>query len=74
MTVIFFSGKDSDADKEERNREDEGGEGVEAGVYKVPYYQFIKSGGEEYQAVKKGREYHGCGEEYSLEKREGEAI
>ena len=25
--------------------------------------------GEEYQVVKRGREYHGCGEEYNMEER-----
>ena len=34
------------------------------GVYKVPYYLFFKSDGEQYQIVKKGRKYHCCGEEY----------
>ena len=32
--------------------------------------KFIKSVGEEYQVGKGGREYHGCGEEYKVEKRE----
>ena len=37
-------------------------------MYKVPG-KIIKSVGKEYQVVKKGREYHGCGgEEYKLEK------
>ena len=36
-------------------------------MYKVPY---LKSVGEEYQVVKRGREYHGCGEQYNLKKRE----
>ena len=31
--------------------------------------KFIKSVGEEYQVVKREREYHGCGEEYNVEKR-----
>ena len=35
---------------------------------------FIKSVGEEYQVVKGGKKYQGCGEEYNVEKREGEAI
>ena len=30
----------------------------------------IKSVGEEYQVVKRGRTYHGCGEEYNVEKRQ----
>ena len=37
------------------------------GMYKVPYYQVCW---EEYQEVKRGREYHGCEEEYNMEKRE----
>ena len=41
-----------------------------SGVYKVPYPsplgKFMKSVGEEYQVVKRGREYHGCGEEYNI--------
>ena len=28
----------------------------------------VKSAGEEYQVVKRGRDYHGCGEEYNAEK------
>ena len=32
----------------------------------------LKPAGEEYQVLKKGREYHGCGEEYNADK--GEAI
>ena len=35
-------------------------------VYKVSR---LKSVGEEYQVVKRGREYHGCGDEYSVEER-----
>ena len=31
---------------------------------------FIKFAGEEDQVVKRGREYHGCMEEYNVEKRE----
>ena len=31
--------------------------------------EFIKFAWEEYQVVKRGREYHGCGEEYNIEKR-----
>ena len=31
---------------------------------------FIKSDGEEYQVVKRGREYHGCGENITRKKRE----
>ena len=40
------------------------------GVYKVPYppREFIKSVGEEYQVVKRVREYHGCGEVYNVDK------
>ena len=34
-------------------------------------FHIIKSVGEEYQVEKRGREYHGCGEEYNAEKREG---
>ena len=30
---------------------------------------FIKSIREKYQVVKRGREYHGCGEEYNVEKK-----
>ena len=43
-------------------------------MYKVPYSpgKFIKSAEEKYQVVKGGREYHGCGEEYNVEKRSGE--
>ena len=51
------------------------------GVYKVLYTQppgegkFIKSVGEEYQVVERGREYHGySGGKYNVEKRKGEAI
>ena len=36
--------------------------------YKVPY-SFIKSSGEEYQVVKRGRKYHGYREEYNVEKK-----
>ena len=32
--------------------------------------KFIMSVGEEYHVVKRGREYHGCWEEYNKEKRE----
>ena len=43
-------------------------------MYKVPWKgKFIKSVGEEYQAVKGGREYHGCEEEYKRGKKEREA-
>ena len=35
---------------------------------------FIKSVGEEYQDVKRGREYYGRREEYKVEKMVGEAI
>ena len=42
-------------------------------MYKV-HYLFIKSAGEEYQVVKRGRECHGCGEENNVEKGKGEAI
>ena len=35
-----------------------------------PWGKFIKSVEEECQVVKRGREYHGCGEEYNVEKRE----
>ena len=31
--------------------------------------EFIKSVGEEYQVVKSGRDYHGRGEEYNVEKK-----
>ena len=31
--------------------------------------KFNKSDGEEYQIVKRGMEYHGCGKEYNVEKR-----
>ena len=30
--------------------------------------EFIKSAGEEYQVVKRGREYYGCGEKYNVDK------
>ena len=42
------------------------------GVYIVHYppQQFIKSVGEKYKIVKRGREYHGCWEEYNVTKRE----
>ena len=30
---------------------------------------FTKSDGEEYQIVKRGREYQGCGDEYNFEKK-----
>ena len=30
--------------------------------------KIIKSVGEEYQVVKRGREYYGCGEEYNVKK------
>ena len=45
-------------------------------MYKVPWgrEEFIKSAGEEYQVVKRGREHHGFGEEYNVEKGKGEAI
>ena len=33
---------------------------LEPGVYNVPY-KVIKTVGEEYQVVNRGREYHGCG-------------
>ena len=48
---------------------------AEPGMYKGPYppWKFIKSVGEEYQVVKRKREYHGCGEEYNMEKGKGEA-
>ena len=45
-------------------------------MYKVPYShppgegEFFKSVWEEYQVVKRGRKYHGSGEEYNVEKRE----
>ena len=29
--------------------------------------EFIKPVGEEYQVLKEGREYHGCGEEYNVD-------
>ena len=32
--------------------------------------KFIKFVGEEYQVVKRGIKYHGCGEKYNVEKRE----
>ena len=39
-------------------------------MYKIPYPsllgKFIKSVGIEYQVLKRGREYHGCGEEYNI--------
>ena len=43
-------------------------------MYKVLYSpleggKFIKSVVEEYQVVKREREYHGCGEEFNMEKR-----
>ena len=38
-------------------------------MYKVPYSKFIKSVGEEYQVVRRGREYHGCEEEYNVAKK-----
>ena len=34
-------------------------------------WEFIKSVGEDYQVVKRGREYHGCGDEYNVKKGEG---
>ena len=38
------------------------------GVFKVPYpYQFYRG---RISSCKEGREYHGCGEEYTVEKRE----
>ena len=45
------------------------------GVYKVPYSPLeeggvYKSVWEEYQVVKRRREYHGCWEEYNMETRE----
>ena len=42
------------------------------GVYKVPYSPLFKSVGEEYQVVKRGREFHGCGEEYNVTRGKGE--
>ena len=42
-------------------------------MYKVPFSsrgKFIKSVGEEYQVVKRRKNYYGCGEEYNMEKRE----
>ena len=51
-----------------------------SGVYKVlihfPRGEFIKSVGAEFQVVKRGRKYHGCGEayEYIVEKRERGSI
>ena len=36
--------------------------------------KFIKSVRVKYQLVKRGREYHGCGEEFDVEKGKGEAI
>ena len=33
-------------------------------------WEFIKYVGEEYQVVKRGKEYYYCGEEYNIEKRE----
>ena len=33
-------------------------------------FLLIKSGGEEYQVVKRGSKYHSCGEEYNVEKKE----
>ena len=43
----------------------------QAGVLKVSYPPFfIMFVGEEYQVVKRGRKYHGCGEEYNVEKME----
>ena len=43
-------------------------------MYKVPYSpplggKFIKPVGKEYQVLKEEREYHGCGEEYIVDKR-----
>ena len=39
-------------------------------MYKVPYShlggRFIKSAGEEYQVGKRGKEDHGCEEEYNV--------
>ena len=40
-------------------------------TYKIPFPYFIKSVGEEYQVVKRGREYYGCGEKYNVDKGEG---
>ena len=49
-----------------------------AGVYKVLYKRegrkFIKSFREEYQVVKMGRDYYGCGEEHNGDKRNGKII
>ena len=49
-----------------------------SGVYKVPYSIPLEGGGgfikpvwEEYKVLKEGREYHGCGEEYNVDKKEG---
>ena len=44
-----------------------------SGAYKVPY-SFIKSVGEEYQVVKRGREYHGCEEDFEKKERESNII
>ena len=43
-------------------------------MYKVSYRpqgpgEFIKSIGEEYKVVKRGRKYYGCGEEFNVERR-----
>ena len=43
---------------------------IKAGVYNVYCIKFIKANGEECQVVKRGKENHGCGEEYEVEKRE----
>ena len=39
-------------------------------MYIIPHFTSIKSVGEEYQVVKRGMEYYGCGEEYKVEKKE----
>ena len=38
-------------------------------MYKVPGREFIKSVGQEYQVVKRGKEYNDCAEEYNVELR-----
>ena len=49
-----------------------------SGVYKVlihpPWREFIKSVGEEFQVVKRGREYNGCWEEYNVKRARGSNI
>ena len=48
---------------------------LKAGLHKVPYFfKFIKSVEEENLVVKRGKKYHGVGEEVNVKKGKGEAI